>query len=86
MSVLEQVQEKMSILPPEKQNEALDFIEFLVEKTRSAQVNSANIQKKKELKKAFATLAKLEAFSSIPDPIAWQRQIRQDRPLPGRSY
>lgn len=22
---------------------------------------------------------------SIPDPLAWQREIRQDRPLPGRD-
>ena len=22
---------------------------------------------------------------SIPDPVAWQREVRQDRPLPGRD-
>ena len=25
------------------------------------------------------------AFSEIADPVAWQREIRQDRPLPGRE-
>jgi hypothetical protein len=25
------------------------------------------------------------AFSQIEDPVAWQREIRQDRPLPGRE-
>ena len=25
------------------------------------------------------------AFSSIKDPVAWQREIREDRPLPGRD-
>ena len=24
-------------------------------------------------------------ITSIPDPVAWQREIRQDRPLPGRE-
>jgi hypothetical protein len=35
-----------------------------------------------------ATLDKLAdngAISDITDPIAWQRDLRQDRPLPGRA-
>lgn len=30
-------------------------------------------------------LARENPFPSIPDPVAWQREIRQDRPLPGRE-
>src|SRR5207248_1451340 len=30
-------------------------------------------------------LAALGAFVDIDDPVAWQREIRQDRPLPGRE-
>jgi antitoxin component of MazEF toxin-antitoxin module len=30
-------------------------------------------------------LQELHAYSSIVDPAAWQRDIRQDRPLPGRN-
>jgi hypothetical protein len=35
-----------------------------------------------------AILEKLAArgtFAAIPDPVAWQREIRQDRALPGRE-
>ena len=34
---------------------------------------------------ALAKLAQANAFSAIANPAAWQREIRQDRPLPGRS-
>jgi hypothetical protein len=30
-------------------------------------------------------LAKRRTFSTIPDPVKWQREIRQDRVLPGRE-
>ena len=33
----------------------------------------------------FNRLAAMDAFSYIDDPVAWQREIRQDRPLPGRE-
>jgi hypothetical protein len=34
---------------------------------------------------ALDELARVNAFSSIEDPVAWQREIRRDRPLPGRE-
>ena len=30
-------------------------------------------------------LAAMNAFSYIDDPVAWQREQREDRPLPGRE-
>ena len=30
-------------------------------------------------------LANMGAFAEIEDPVAWQREIRKDRPLPGRD-
>jgi len=30
-------------------------------------------------------LAAMNAFSEISDPVEWQREIRKDRPLPGRE-
>jgi hypothetical protein len=30
-------------------------------------------------------LAALNPFADIKDPVAWQREIRKDRPLPGRE-
>jgi len=34
---------------------------------------------------ALAELAKRGTFSAITDPVAWQREVRQDRTLPNRK-
>ena len=34
---------------------------------------------------ALARLRELNPFREVVDPVAWQREIRQDRPLPGRD-
>ncbi len=34
---------------------------------------------------ALRELAESGAFAGIEDPVAWQREIRKDRPLPGRD-
>ncbi len=85
MTLMEQIQEQMKQLPPEKQGEVLDFVTFLQQKVHSAQSVSAEAERKKRLKKAFETLAELGTFADIADPVEWQRQIRKDRPLPGRE-
>ena len=37
-------------------------------------------------KEAFQALRALGGLrEAIPDPVAWQRELRQDRPLPGRD-
>ena len=33
----------------------------------------------------FQALADMGTFDEIEDPVAWQREIRKDRPLPGRE-
>lgn len=45
-------------------------------------------QKKQDHAKIARIIAKLQelhAYSGIKDPAAWQREIRQDRALPGRN-
>lgn len=34
---------------------------------------------------ALKAIADRGGIKSIPDPVAWQREIRKDRPLPGRD-
>jgi hypothetical protein len=34
---------------------------------------------------ALDELARIGAFSEIEDPAEWEREIRRDRPLPGRD-
>ena len=36
-------------------------------------------------KEAFERLRQLNPFRDIEDPVAWQREMRKDRPLPGRD-
>ncbi len=37
------------------------------------------------VQQAIKNLQAIGAFKSIKDPVAWQREIRKDRPLPGRD-
>lgn len=39
----------------------------------------------KAMAEALEKLAQSGAFSDIEDPVAWQREIRKDRPLSGRK-
>ena len=38
-----------------------------------------------EMADALQAVANAGGISSIPDPVAWQREVRKDRPLPGRD-
>lgn len=37
------------------------------------------------VRKSINNLQAINAFRTIKDPVAWQRETRKDRPLPGRS-
>jgi hypothetical protein len=39
----------------------------------------------KAMAEALQRIADSGGIPSIPDPVAWQREIRRDRPLPGRD-
>ena len=41
--------------------------------------------RRKQMAEALEKLAASDAFSEISDPSEWQREIRKDRPLPGRD-
>ena len=85
MTLTEQIQQQAGTLPPEKQSEVLDFITFLQQRVQAAHSASAEAKRGERIKAALQTLAELGAFSEIVDPGEWQRQIRTDRPLPGRA-
>lgn len=88
MSVItQQILEDMESLPPDMQEEALDFVRFL--KTKRSKMETATVKpvetnglKAVEILNELA--ARGTAFREIADPVAWQKDIRQDRPLPGR--
>jgi len=41
--------------------------------------------RRRRMAEALEKLAAVDAFSGISDPSEWQRDIRKDRPLPGRE-
>jgi antitoxin component of MazEF toxin-antitoxin module len=41
-------------------------------------------QNRKQIQKLLTQLQEINAYAEIKDPVAWQRDIRKDRPLPGR--
>lgn len=43
------------------------------------------VQRGQRMASILAELAAAGGVSSISDPVAWQREIRKDRPLPGRD-
>jgi hypothetical protein len=79
MTLMEQIQKQIRQLPPESQREVLDFITFL----QLARISGTN--RKERIKRSLTQLAKMKVFSDIADPVEWQRQLRKDRSLPGRS-
>lgn len=42
-------------------------------------------ERSEEIYQLMEEMAAVNAFSSIKDPVAWQREQRKDRPLPGRT-
>ena len=84
MTLLEQIQQNLINLPPEKQGEVLDFVTFLQARYEKEQASAAPTRQK-TLKKSLNELAKLGTFKDIQDPSTWQREIRQDPLLPGRN-
>lgn len=42
-------------------------------------------QDRARIRSLFKQLQELGAYKDIKDPVAWQREIRKDRPLPGRE-
>ena len=46
---------------------------------------AAVADRRRRMVAALDRLAARGAFTDIEDPVAWQREARQDRPLPGRK-
>ena len=46
---------------------------------------TATVEMIERRKAALAEIRRLNPYRDITDPVAWQREIRQDRPLPGRE-
>jgi len=64
-----------------------DENEITVEVTILGDAWAESVERERGMKMAEAleALAEVNALADITDPVAWQREIREDRPLPGRE-
>lgn len=78
--------EEIENLTPQLQQEALNYVEFLKLKQQKAQVGILKQEPNgKQLAQLMAEMATKNLFTDIEDPAEWQREIRKDKPLPGRE-
>jgi hypothetical protein len=84
MTLMEQIQKRLSNLPPEKQREVLDFVAFLQLHSPKLPEPAADVKRGQRIKELLNQLGTMKTFSGINDPVEWQRKMRKDRPLPGR--
>jgi hypothetical protein len=83
METLENLIEKAGSLSPA---ERLLLASRLIDSVRQHDLSDSFQKSQREaLKKSLDKLAKMKVFADIKDPVEWQRQIRKDRPLPGRN-
>ena len=57
----------------------------LGDKTTLPPAQKQQPQDQKRIQQLWEELQALKPFKSIKDPVAWQREIRKDRSLPGRD-
>jgi len=83
------IQAKILMLPENAKQEVLNFVEFLLSKYSNFSKKRArkkNEQRGQKMADILEKISKTKTFSDIADPLAWQKEIRQDRPLPERNY
>lgn len=86
-SILQQLQHQAAALPPALQAELLNYAIYLAQKAQANPVSAtARNQKRERFAAALAQAAALNPYGEIADPVAWQREQRQDRPLAGRNH
>ena len=84
-TLTQQLLNKVETLPPAMQQEVLHFVEFLKSKIDQTAAQEAQSNSTQQVHFMEQIAARGTAFSEIKDPAAWQREIRAERPLPGRD-
>ena len=85
-AITNQILADVEQLPLQMQEQALDFVRFLKEKQGRPDLTDPDREPNgTKLARLMREAAKKNLFADIKDPAAWQREIRKDRPLPGRE-
>jgi hypothetical protein len=81
--ITQKILENVESLPETMQEEALDFVQFLKNKMSKQTLETSDSTEFVNIMNKIAERG--SAFKDIDDPSAWQREIRKERPLPGRE-
>jgi hypothetical protein len=82
-AILQQIQQHAATLPLSSQAELLNYAVYLEQKTREKVPVTSTSERRDRLAAALAQAVALNPFAEVVDPIAWQREQRHDRSLPG---
>lgn len=82
MKLEQTIQQHVEKLPLPLQGEVLDYVLFLEQKARCHPADDQ--QRRTTLSSTLERLVALNPFAKTK-PAAWEREQRQDRPLPGRE-
>lgn len=85
-AILKEIQRHAAVLPLSSQAELLNYAVYLEQKAQGKTPPISTRERRERLAKALAQAAELNPFAEMTDPVAWQREQRQDRSLPGRNH
>lgn len=84
--ITQQIIEDIRSLPPEMQEETLNFVQFLKSKLPNGKLKVEESEPNgTKLAQLMEEASGKNLFSHIKNPATWQREIRKDRSLPGRE-
>ncbi|HEX8316811.1 MAG TPA: hypothetical protein VF632_00305 [Longimicrobium sp.] len=79
----------MSTIEPESNDRSAPAADRPIARMRAGRRNETPEEAAARVRRAVAALERIAqrgGFRHIKDPGEWQREIREDRPLPGRDY
>lgn len=83
--ILQQIQHHAAVLPLSSQAELLNYAVYLEQKIQKKKAVASTQARRDRLAIALEQAVALNPFGEVVDPIAWQREQRHDRDLPGRN-
>ncbi|MBF0132906.1 MAG: hypothetical protein HQL75_10020 [Magnetococcales bacterium] len=87
MTTLEIITSHVARLPEALRIELLHYALFLEQRfAKTGQtIEDPPEERQHLLAESMEAATRLNPFQEISDPVTWQREIRRDRPLPGRE-
>ena len=87
MNTLDVIAEHAARFPESLKVELLHYTLFLEQKLNNPIHTSRLIESERRqlLRDSLEAAVQVNPFREIADPVAWQREMRRDRPLPGRE-